>query len=174
MTRRKRIRRVAILCCHCLLNIAFYMAGWRDCKLVTKEPRQFWINVNGNFMDICVLEWCKLFADEKRGKHYWGKVITDRASFFDRLMKILGMTRDEFAAYIDEMRSYRDKFVAHLDLNERMQIPKLLVAQQRASYLYDYMRTYEDEGGLFTDAPDTASSFYNRFLKEGKLVYRED
>jgi hypothetical protein len=156
------------------MNIAFYLAGWRHGEFVPKKPSQFWINVNGNFMDICVLEWCKLFAEDKRGKHYWGKVITDHAAFFDGLINVLGMTKDDFALYIDEMRSYRDKFVAHLDLNERMQIPKLLVAQQTASYLYDYLRAYEDEGGFLTDAPDTASSFYNRFLKEGKLVYRED
>jgi hypothetical protein len=89
-------------------------------------------------------------------------------------MKVLGITKDEFAVYVDEMRSYRDKFVAHLDLNERMHIPKLLVAQKSASYLYDYLRTHEDKDGFLTDAPDTALSFYNRFLKEGKLVYRED
>ncbi|MGO8667887.1 MAG: hypothetical protein ACLQUW_06935 [Desulfobaccales bacterium] len=125
-------------------------------------------------MDICVLEWCKLFAEEKKGKHYWGKVITDHASFFHGLLNELGITKDDFALYIDEMRSYRDKFVAHLDLNVRMHIPKLLIAQQSASYLYDYLRSYEDEEGFFSDAPETASSFYNRFLNEGKVVYRED
>jgi hypothetical protein len=156
------------------------MAGWRDGEFVLKEPRQFWRNVNGNFMDICVLEWCKLFAEEKNGKHYWGKVITDAAAFFDGLLKALGMTNDEFEAFAKEMRFYRDKLVAHLDSEdidskEGMHFPnKLHIAHQSAAYLYDYLRGYEDEGNFFTDAPDTASSFYNRFLNEGKLVYREN
>lgn len=89
MTHKEHVRRAAILCCHCLRNLAFYKAGWRDGEFIIKEPYQFWTNVNGNFMDICVLEWCKLFTDKKRGKHYWGKVITDGASFFDGLLKSL-------------------------------------------------------------------------------------
>jgi hypothetical protein len=173
MTRRERIRRVAILCCHCLRNLAFYKAGWRDGEFIPKEPSAFWINVNGNFIEICVLEWCKLFG-LKRDEHYWKRVISDWASFFDGLMKLLGMTKDEFEAYVQEMRSYRDKFIAHLDSEKTMNIPKLLIAQQSAVYLYDYLRAHEDEGNFFTDTPATASSFYNHFLKEGELVYRGD
>ena len=166
MTRRERIRRVGILCCHCLRNLAFYMAGWRDGNFISKEPSQFWITVNGNFIEICVLEWCKLFG-LKDDEHYWEKVITDRASFFDGLMKLLEITNDEFEAYVKEMRSYRDKFIAHLDSENTMNIPVLLIAQQSASYLYHYLLAHEDEGNFFPDAPVRASSFYNRFLKEG-------
>lgn len=168
MTRRQRIRRVAILCCHCLRNLAFYNPGWRDGALLFKE--QFWVTANGNFLDICVLEWCKLFADP-RGKHYWGKVIADSAAFFDVLLKALGMTRHQLEAYVKEMRTYRDTFVAHLDSEEQMQIPKLHVARQSAAYLYDYLRANEDEGDFFIDAPDTASTLYTRFMNEGKLIY---
>ena len=152
MTRRERIRRVGILCCHCLRNLAFYMAGWRDGNFISKEPSQFWITVNGNFIEICVLEWCKLFG-LKDDEHYWEKVITDRASFFDGLMKLLEITNDEFEAYVKEMRSYRDKFIAHLDSENTMNIPVLLIAQQSASYLYDYLLAHEDEGNFFPDAP---------------------
>ncbi|MDO9531263.1 MAG: hypothetical protein Q7O12_03925 [Deltaproteobacteria bacterium] len=174
MTRRDHIRRVGILCCHCLRNMSFYMAGWREGDFIFKEPSQFWINVNANFLDVCVLEWCKLFADKKNGKHYWGKVTTDEVAFIDGLLKALRITNDEFEVYVKEMRSYRDKFIAHLDLEERMHIPKLHVAHQSTAYLYDYLRSHEDKGGFFIDFPDTALSFYMRFLNEGKLVYREN
>ncbi len=66
MTRRERLRQVKILCCHFLRNLAFYKAGWRKGELIFKD--QFWVNANGNFIDVCVLEWCKLFGD-KRGQH---------------------------------------------------------------------------------------------------------
>ena len=49
MTRKQRLRRVAILCCHCLRNLAFYKSGWKDGSL--KIDGDFWINVNGNFLD---------------------------------------------------------------------------------------------------------------------------
>ena len=101
MTRRQLLRRVGILCCHFLRNLAFYMAGWRKGELIFKD--QFWVNANGNFLDICVLEWCKLFVD-KRGKHHWRKVITDQASFYDGLLQAVNLTEAEFEAYIEIMR----------------------------------------------------------------------
>ena len=177
MTRKEHIRRVGILCCHCLRNIAFYMAGWRDGEFIPKKPSQFLINVNGNFIDICVLEWCKLFAEEKKGKHYWGKVITDVAVFFTGLLNSVGMTKNQWEIYMKKMLTYRDKLVAHLDdvdLEEKIYFPELNVACQSAAYLYDYLRSHEDEGDFFIGFPDTALSFYMRFLNEGKLIYREN
>ena len=56
---------------------------------------QFWINAIGNFLDICVLEWCKLFG-EKRGKHYWREIISDPDSFFQELLNETGLTETEF------------------------------------------------------------------------------
>ena len=168
MTRRQFIRRGAILCCHCIRNIAFYLSGWHDTKPVFKG--QFWVNANGNFLDISVLEWCKLFG-EKRGKHRWGKLITNGEIFFNELLKSLGMNTEQWEAYIKEMRSYRDRFITHLDLEERMQIPKLNIALKSTIFLYDYLLAHEDEGDFFIDAPDSALAFYTRFINEGKLVY---
>src|SRR4030042_2854823 len=153
MTREQRLRRVAIICCHCLQNIGFYRAGWRRGSLVFKG--QFWINVNGNFIDICVLEWCKLFGDS-RGKHYWRKVISDPTAFFNGFLQKLGMTEDELNAYVNKMKGYRDKFIAHLDSEEIMNIPRLDVAKNSISYLYNYLLTHEDEGDYFIDAPKDA------------------
>ena len=170
MTRRQRLRRVGILCCHCLRNLVFYKAGWQNGRLIFSD--QFWVNVSGNFLDICVLEWCKLFGDSC-GKHYWQKVISDPATFFNGLLHELRMTETEFNSYLTEMRTYRDKFVAHLDLEEVMHIPKLAVTQKSVCYLYDYLLAHEDEGNFFVDAPTKASAFYERFAKEGKTVYQK-
>ena len=168
MTRKQRLRRVGILCCHCLRNLAFYKAGWLNGDLLFKD--QFWVNVNGNFLDICVMEWCKLFGDT-RGVHYWKKVVTDPTAFFKGLLREVKITEADLNSYINEMRTYRDKFVAHLDSKETMHIPTLTVARKSASYLYDYLRTHEDEGDFFSDAPNKASTFYRNCLKEARSVY---
>ena len=115
MTSRQRLRRVGTLCCHCLRNLAFYMAGWRDGALKIKG--QFWVNANGNFLDIAVLEWCKLFADTS-GKHFWRKIISDSDGFWEGLLRELGLSEAQFDDYVTQMRTYRDKFVAHLDSEE--------------------------------------------------------
>lgn len=168
MTRRQRLRRVGILCCHFLRNLAFYKSGWRKGELIFKD--QFWVNANGNFIDVCVLEWCKLFGD-KRGQHHWQKVITDQAAFLTGLLNAVGQTEGEFEAYIKEMRTYRDKFIAHLDSEEVMNIPKLKVARKSVSFLYEYLLANEEEDNCFHDAPQKTTRFYRLFYSQGRKVY---
>lgn len=170
MTRRKRVRRVLILCCHFLRNLAFYKSGWRGRTPLRRE--QFWVTTNGNFLDHCVLEWCKLFGDP-RSKHHWRKVVTDQAAFFADLLRTLKLTEAQFEAYIEEMRTYRDKFVAHLDLDETMHIPRLRLARRSVAYLHDYVLAHEDDGGFFPEAPPKAARFYSLYANEGKGVYAE-
>jgi hypothetical protein len=64
----------------------------------------------------------KLLGD-KNGKHYWGKVVTDPASFEAGLLRHLGMNETEFQKEIKIIRRHRDKFLAHLDDDRSMKIP---------------------------------------------------
>ncbi|MBI2059330.1 MAG: hypothetical protein HYT87_06105 [Nitrospirae bacterium] len=160
---------MAILCCHCLRNLAFYRAGWRGRTPIFGG--QFWRSVNGNFLDVCVLEWCKLFGDE-RGKHYWRKVISHPDAFFQELLGEIGVAESKLDEHIKEMRTYRDKFVAHLDDEEVMQIPTLTITLKSVSCLYDYLLANEGEPEFFSDAIKYASTFYRRFLVEGEKAYK--
>ena len=168
MTRRQLLRRAGILCCHFLRNLAFYKAGWKNGQRVNND--QFFVNVNSNFLDVCVLEWCKLFGD-KRGEHYWRKVITDQEAFFVVLLQRLKLTEAEFEAYVKSMRTYRDKFVAHLDTEEVMYPPKLRTARKSVSFLYEYLLANEEVDGCFHDAPQKASRFYEYFSWLGRKGY---
>ena len=42
--------------------------------------RDFWVTVNGNFLDQCVLEWAKLLGD-RRGDHHWMQIVSDPTKF---------------------------------------------------------------------------------------------
>jgi hypothetical protein len=171
MTRSQHLRRVAILCCHYLRNLAFYKAGWHNGKPKLKD--QFWLSVNGNFLDIAVLEWCKLFADT-RGKHFWRKAISDEVTFQEGLLVELGLTETEFEDYVNQMRTYRDKFIAHLDSEEIMHIPLLQTAVNSIEYLYDYLLKNEETGSCFADAQKGGLKFYKKFLVEGMAVYEKN
>jgi hypothetical protein len=169
MERKKFLRMVATLCLYCLRHMAYYRAGWSRGSLILRT--QFWVGVNGNFIDICVLEWCKLFGD-LRGKHSWKRAISDPKSFQDGLLQDLELTEAEFNAYVVEMRTYRDKYVAHLDSVERFDIPKLDIAKKSVVYLYNYLLAREDQGGYLNDAPRDVSRFYENAFKEALSVYR--
>jgi hypothetical protein len=149
--------------------MAFYRAGWRKRKPIFKG--QFLANANGNFLNTCVLEWCKLFGDS-RAQHYWKKVISDPEEFFNGLLKKLKTTETDLDNYVKEVRTYRDKFVAHLDSEEVMYPPKLDVIKMSVTYLYGYLLKNEDEEDFFPDAPTNATVFYKRFLVEGKKAYK--
>ncbi len=170
----ERLRRVGKLCFHVLRNIAFYQAGWRSGKPVHTECRdQFWVTANGSFLDIAVLEWCKLFGD-KKGNHYWEKVVIDKEKFRKGLLLKLAINQDDFDKYIEEMRAYRDKFIAHLDDERRMQIPRLKIARKSAGYLWCYLRLHEEKNSCFEKAPKSAAEEYKKFRHMGKRVYSEN
>ncbi|WP_028316184.1 hypothetical protein [Desulfatibacillum aliphaticivorans] len=168
---RNKLRNVVRLCLYCLRHMAYYRAGWSGGSLIIET--QFWKGVNGNFIDICVIEWCKLFGD-LRGKHCWRKVVSDPNSFLDGLLQNLELTEDAFEDYIKEMKIYRDKYVAHLDSFEKVQIPKLDFAKKSVLYLYNYLLVEEDQGQYFHDAPKDVSQFYEKAFKEGLSVYQEN
>lgn len=171
MKRKKHLRRTAIICCHFIQNLAFYKAGFNNTHPIFAG--QFWTRANGNFLDICVLEWCKLFGDA-HGKHYWGKLVTDNQAFLVGLLTATNLTEPEFEVYTHEMRAYRDKFIAHLDSNPVMQIPRLDDTGRRSVlFLYDHLLTMGNEGDIFCGAPHSLSNFYDHFFIEGKNAYKQ-
>jgi len=68
------------------------------------------------------------------------------------------------------MRDYRDKFVAHLDTKDIMNIPELKVSINSTTYLYDYLLAHEEEDDCLSDGPRGASGFYARFFDQGTAV----
>jgi hypothetical protein len=147
---RERRRRVVLLCCHFMRNLAYYRVGRPG------EPRSrnrdFWVTVNGNFVDQCVLEWCKLLGDT-RGDHHWKQLVSDHGRFERELLARLGMSPAEFEAYIDEMRKYRDKFVAHLDSLRTMDIPVLDAAKASVAFYHGYLVAHDAEAGDLAAQP---------------------
>jgi len=109
MVRELRARRVIILCLHCIRNITFYKSGFKDGHILYND--QFWITSNGNFLDIAVLEWCKIFGDWN-SHHHWKLVIDSGDSFLMELLAELNLTKAEYNTQKAKVRHYRDKFVA--------------------------------------------------------------
>lgn len=177
MTRRDRLRRVVILCASFGRNLAYYRAG--QCNLATpllaksNLHSSFWRQSNGNFLDVCVLEYCKLFGDPK-GQHCWRVVVTDPTAFEVGLLAHLAAPADDFNDSINEMRRYRDKFIAHLDADSEMNIPVLSSAPAAVSFYHAHIVTHEaEQGDLFglTDTPEKFVAGYQQCLNEAKEIH---
>ena len=151
-----RPRRTALICYHFTRNLAYYRAGWRD-----KQPifpnNDLWKNINSNFLDVAVLEWCKLFAD-KRARHSWRKVVVDSSSFLPQMLHDTEVSLPEWNSYLRRMRGYRDKFIAHLDNDSMMNIPDMNLAEFAVYYLFDIV-TAEQSSELFKDLPSDLRSY---------------
>jgi hypothetical protein len=165
---RARVRNTVILCGHCLRNIAFYRAGWRRKR--ARVRRQFWIGANGAFIDVAILEWCKLFTDT-RGGHRWTRTVADRAGFIAGLLARLRMTQAEFDAYSRTLKHPRDKFIAHLDDYPTMYLPWLRPARASAAFLRDYLlndaaTTHWFQPWEKTSARDFYKEMYEHALEE--------
>jgi hypothetical protein len=109
LTKRDQFRRITLLCCHFVRNLAYDQAG-RTPSL--KSASQFWITVHKNFLDHYVLEWCKLFIDTKNGypgEHRWDNVVTDKARFEAELFRHINKT--QFHTLLNAMRKARNKFM---------------------------------------------------------------
>ena len=157
MQHENRARRALILCCHCLRNLAFYRAGWKHGHI--RVARQFWVNANGNFLDTSVLEWCKLFA-EWDGKHHWRRVVPDRRAFVVGLCATLRITSKQFRNYAISVQRYRNKFVAHLDEEPTMYIPRMRLIRKSAAYLYDHLRNDPTTQPYLQDVRHSSAQFY--------------
>lgn len=151
MLRRDRLRRVVILCRDFARNLAYYRSGQSSRHKSLLDPAtcaeaNFWRVTNSNCIDMCVLDWCKLFA-EKSGKHYWINVVTDAAGFEAALLKHLGVSAEEWQRQIDGMRRYRDKFLAHLDSDHVMNIPTLDLARDAVWFYHSWIVGKEAKAG---------------------------
>jgi hypothetical protein len=133
---------------------------------------QFWIQVNSNFFDICVLDWCKLFA-EKKGRHYWGRIFADSENFKEKLLTRLGIDEEAFEAEIKAMLTYRDKFVAHLDELRIMDVPRLEIAKASVIFFLEQLIAIplqDDRIGVPTS--ETIARGYQECLDTAMRVFK--
>lgn len=144
LTRKERLRRTALVCAHFTRNLAYYRAGRNgdELRVPPDTDALLYVTINSNFLDIAVLEWLKLFFATQQ--HAWQNVVRDPAQFQAGLLAHLGCTEDELGAFVVEMRTYRDKFVAHLDALREMDIPMMEMAKAAVFYYQRYLLAHEN------------------------------
>lgn len=178
MSRKEKLRRAALLCCSFGRNLAYYRAGWdKACKQLLELDKssnfRFWRQVNSNFVDMCVLEWCKLFADAE-GKFYWANIVSDPASFGTALLRHLGLSEEGLRKEIDDMRTLRDKHIAHSDAVRVGYVPVLDVAKRAIWFYHDHIVRREAQPGDLAGVPQELETGYVECLKEATEIYRRD
>ncbi len=157
MNREKRLRRVALLCVHFARNLAYSRAIHRS--VLRKKEGDFWITMQGNCIDTAVLEWCKLFG-ENNGKHAWHRMVDDPELFKSELLNNLHITEDVWETKRNELRTYRDSFVAHLDSEETMNIPDMDLPFEMIKFYFNVILGYENASTIFRGFPTNLNDYF--------------
>jgi hypothetical protein len=175
MPRKLRLRRVVILCREFARNLAYVRAGQREeysqLFAASNPTASFWRVIRNNALDMCVLEWCKLFGD-KQARHYWGNIVSNPADFEEQLLINLQMGQEALGVEIAAIRRYRDKFVAHLDSENRVDIPKLDVPKSAVWFYHKRVIEHEAQPGDLYGLPRQLDAVYHQCEEEACSVFR--
>lgn len=163
-----RVRRTMYLATQCISNIAGYRAGWmeRDGNGSLRVTRDFWVRLNGNFLDMATLDWCKLFAD-KSSAYHWSKIFKSKPTWKTELSHHTGVPLNEMKGQVQRILTYRNKYVAHLDPpSETVYYPRTEFMLKSASFLYDQIRCSDETQESVRDVTSAAEDWYQlRFSK---------
>jgi len=155
------------LCCHFARNCVYYKAGWNGKN--TKATNEFWATVQNNFIDIAVLEWLKLFGDHN-DKHHWKKIAEDHDDFKEKMFECCSITEDDLKTCRESFKVYRDKFLAHLDSEETMQIPKLDLALSVVNFYYSCVAKELGTSGL-RNLPKDIELYYEKCFSDSETYF---
>ena len=153
-------RRQAILSCAIVRNIAFYYVGWvtGDGRGRLKDDSEVGRTINSNFIDVAVLEWSKLFVDWE-AKHHWRRLVQGteaRTAFRTMLLAAIGLDAAGWEQYHTDVKTYRDRFVAHLDDDDTMYPPNLGIALESTVFFYQHLIAHGPAGAIVGRLPPAA------------------
>lgn len=107
----------------------------------------FWREVSQNAMDLAVLDWCHLYGQRKDVLH-WSKVFPEDTTFKERLLASVGATDAEWTQYWNDMKRYRDKDVAHLEIQRITMRPAMAIAIGSTAFYFSEVQEARRRSGI--------------------------
>lgn len=163
-----KLRRCLVMCSRFARNLAYYRAGLSKDDLRRKD--HFWRTTNGNFVDVCVLEWCKMFANYS-DKCHWKKILDAPDDFLREIEEHLEINSKDFDDYLNSFKFFRDKYIAHLDDVDEWPVPEFDMALEIAIFYYEKVKKAYKNQSLQMDYPLDLQAFYKDCLNQAKLKY---
>lgn len=149
-----------------LVYVARNIAHHRSLESFKDDFEQnYWILVFNNFLDIAVLEWCKAFGSRSEATH-WSNHVVDPDSFRVGLLERLGISDEEWHAYWEHIKQYRDEVVAHHERASKVtHYPDFGIALRACFYYYEVLIKQLRVFHVF-DYPDSLEDYFERSLEQ--------
>jgi hypothetical protein len=111
----------------------------------TKVKSSFWSDTSNAHLLQAVIYWCKVFGSDGANPTHWKKLSPGdceeiQKSFRAGLYSSLRVTPAEWLSYWEEVLSFRNKYVAHHELEHSQPVPILDRALELAFYYDDWIR----------------------------------
>lgn len=142
-------------------------------------PLNFWRLIYGNALDMAVIDWCKLFGSDNEAQQpvHWKNVLpqVDHDDFRGALLAATGQSADEWQAYRDTVKTYRDKHAAHFDeefirRENDPHYPTLERAFAAACLYYDRIWALMDGRGTAGHYPRDIQDYCRRFAEQALIA----
>jgi hypothetical protein len=142
---------------------------------VDPKPRlNFWRAICNNFFDMAVIEWSKLFFYDRKQPTQWRSAVpeAEHAAFQRDLVRTLGLSRQQWHDYQDEIKTYLDKRGAHrassLDPDLPTDFPRFDVALKAARFYYDWILKRMRDRGEAHHYPLDLEDYCRRFSEQAR------
>jgi len=143
---------------------------------VEPDPHlNFWRVIYGNFHDVAVIEWCKLFGSD-HAEHqpvHWKSLVPEiqQDEFRDGLLDALSITQEKWVNYWQHMKEHRDNHVAHF--NEEYlrpendpNFPEFDLALKAAYIYYGWILRNMLDSGQRNTYPEDIGDYCLRFSEQ--------
>ncbi len=159
-----------------VINVARCVATKRALAATDRDPvLNFWRLLQGNLLDIAVLDWCKLFGsdNEEHRLIHWKRVFADQDTFLEDLLAHTAISRDDWLDYWQQMKSCRDQYVAHLDFDNRNLLSYPDLNKELSSAIFYYSRLIT-ELRLLGDMrfPNDLRVYYEQYHNQASEIAR--
>jgi hypothetical protein len=109
-----------------------------------KGEKGFWVHtVNAHIMVSCSY-WCMIFGSEKNNDLHWKNLSfnlnKDQNGFENKLLKELSISQDEWGKVRKSIMTFRNKYIAHRDIEYREPVPYLENAYKAIMIYSDWLR----------------------------------
>lgn len=169
--REKLLRRVALKCRDVVLQLSYHRAINKQ-RSPLNFNLNFWICTYNNTIDMAVLDWGHLFGNEKDDLH-WKNVANDVDKFRTELLSEIELPLEKWVTYWEEVKNYRDKSVAHIEMRPSSNIPEMTIALKATCFYYSHCFYEIKKLGDYSQWPEDLFDYYQRSLDQSvEIIFK--
>ncbi len=136
--REEKLRRVALKCADFARQLSYHLALYKKYR-GGGVTLNFWRCMSNNAIDLAVLDWFHLFGSYRDNLH-WKNIVEDEEAFKKGLLAELKISEAQWEIIHENVKNYRDKDVAHIEVRPVSHMPDIDKEPLRAAnYYYKYI-----------------------------------